>query len=94
MDYLNDDNLEELGLIKEINTLEIVKEAQKIKEKRNKKMLFILFAVMIVVAFIGQLLFTLLFGGIRYMRIGISIYIFISVVVALVLIDKGEKSLC
>ena len=36
MDYLNDDKLEEMGYIKEIDTLAIVEKASKIKEKRKK----------------------------------------------------------
>lgn len=94
MDYLNDDNLEKLGFIKEIDTLQIIKKSQRIKEKRNKKWLFILFVMMIATSFVGQLLFVILFGGVKLMKISIAVYVFISVVLALVLIDKRERSLC
>ncbi|QJA07555.1 hypothetical protein HF520_00720 [Romboutsia sp. CE17] len=39
MDYLNDDKLEEMGYIKEIDTLAIVEKVSKIKEKRRKRLL-------------------------------------------------------
>ena len=94
MDYLNDDSLEELGFIKEIDTLQIIEKSENIKEKRNKKLLFILFTMMIVTSFMGQILFVTLFGGFKLMKISILVYVFVSIVLALVLIDKGEKSLC
>ena len=37
MDYLNDDKLEEMGYIKEIDTLAIVEKASKITEKKKNK---------------------------------------------------------
>lgn len=94
MDYLNDDNLEDLGLIKEINTLKIIEKSQEIKEKKNKKLLTLFFIIMIIIAFIGQVLFIVLFNGVKLMEIGITLYVFISIALALILIDKGEKNLC
>lgn len=94
MDYLKDDKLEELGFIKKVDTLEIIEISQRIKEKRRKVMLFILFIIMISTSIIGQVLFIYLFGGVKLMKIGILIYIFISITLALILIDKGEQSLC
>lgn len=94
MDYLNDDNLEDLGLIKEINTLKIIEKSQEIKEKKNKKLLTLFFIIMIIIAFIGQVLFIVLFNGVKLMKIGITLYVFISIALALILIDKGEKNLC
>ena len=38
MDYLNDDKLEEMGYIKEIDTLAIVEKASKITEKKRNKL--------------------------------------------------------
>lgn len=94
MDYLNDDNLEDLGLIKEVNTLKIIEKSQEIKEKKNKKLLTLFFIIMIIIAFIGQVLFIVLFNGVKLMKIGITLYVFISIALALILIDKGEKNLC
>ena len=94
MDYLKDDKLEKLGFIKEIDTLKIIESSQQRKEKKNKTILFLLFAVMIITSFIGQMLFVYLFGGIKLIKVGISLYIFISIVVTLILVDKGEEGLC
>lgn len=94
MDYLNDDNLEELGFIKEIDTLKIIDKSQKIKEKKNKKLLYILFIIMMIVSLMGQVVFSVLFNGVKLIKIGISIYVFISIAVALILINKGEENLC
>ena len=46
MDYINDDKLEEMGYIKEIDTLAIVEKASKIKEKRKKRLLNLCFYLM------------------------------------------------
>lgn len=94
MDYLNDDKLEEMGYIKEIDTLAIVEKASKIREKRKKKLLIICFALMIITSVLGQSLFVILFGGNELIKIGIKIYIFVLLVVSLVLIEKREGNLC
>lgn len=94
MEYLNDDNLEKLGLIKEIDTLKIVEKSKEIKEKRKKRLLFMFFIIMIITAFIGQVFFVYMFGRVKFIRVGVLIYVFVSLVLALVLIDKGEKNLC
>ena len=94
MDYLNDDKLEEMGYIKEIDTLAIVEKASKIREKRKKKLLIICFTLMIINSVLGQGLFVILFGGNNLVKRGIKIYIFVLLVVSLILIDKREESLC
>lgn len=94
MDYLNDDKLEEMGYIKEIDTLAIVEKASKIREKRKKKLLIICFTLMIITSVLGQSLFVILFGGNELIKIGIKIYIFVLLVVSLVLIEKREGNLC
>lgn len=94
MDYLNDDKLEEMGYIKEIDTLAIVEKASKITEKKRKKLLVISFTLMIITSVLGQGLFVILFGGNNLVKLGIKIYIFVLLVVSLILIDKREKSLC
>lgn len=94
MDYLNDDKLEEMGYIKEIDTLAIVEKASKITEKKRKKLLVISFTLMIITSVLGQGLFVILFGGNNLVKLGIKIYIFILLVVSLILIDKREESLC
>ena len=94
MDYLNDDKLEEIGYIKEIDTLAIVEKASKIREKRKKKLLIICFTLMIITSVLGQSLFVILFGGNELIKIGIKIYIFVFLVVSLVLIEKREGNLC
>ena len=82
MDYLNDDKLEEMGYIKEIDTLAIVEKASKITEKKRNKLLVISFT------------FVILFGGNNLVKLGIKIYIFVLLVVSLILIDKRDESLC
>ena len=94
MDYINDDKLEEMGYIKEIDTLAIVEKASKITEKKRKKLLVISFTLMIITSVLGQGLFVILFGGNNLVKLGIKIYIFVLLVVSLILIDKREKSLC
>lgn len=94
MDYLNDDKLEEMGYIKEIDTLAIVEKASKITEKKRNKLLVISFTLMIITSVLGQGLFVILFGGNNLVKLGIKIYIFVLLVVSLILIDKREKSLC
>ena len=94
MDYLNDNKLEEMGYIKEIDTLAIVEKASKITEKKRKKLLVIIFTLMIITSFLGQGLFVILFGGNNLVKLGIKIYIFVLLVVSLILIDKSEESLC
>ena len=94
MDYLNDDKLEEMGYIKEIDTLAIVEKASKITEKKRNKLLVISFTLMIITSVLGQSLFVILFGGNELIKIGIKIYIFVLLVVSLILIDKREESLC
>mgnify|MGYP000262352167 FL=1 len=94
MDYLNDNKLEEMGYIKEIDTLAIVEKASKITEKKRKKLLVISFTLMIITSVLGQGLFVILFGGNNLVKLGIKIYIFVLLVVSLILIDKREKSLC
>nr|WP_288247308.1 hypothetical protein [uncultured Romboutsia sp.] len=94
MDYLNDDKLEEMGYIKEIDTLAIVEKASKITEKKRNKLLVISFTLMIITSVLGQGLFVILFGGNNLVKLGIKIYIFILLVVSLILIDKREESLC
>ena len=94
MDYLNDDKLEEMGYIKEIDTLAIVEKASKITEKKRNKLLVISFTLMIITPVLGQGLFVILFGGNNLVKLGIKIYIFILLVVSLILIDKREESLC
>lgn len=94
MDYLNDDKLEEMGYIKEIDTLAIVEKVSKIKEKRRKRLLVICFTLMIITSVLGQGLFVILFGGNNLVQLGIKIYIFVLLVVSLVLIEKREVSLC
>lgn len=94
MDYLNDNKLEEMGYIKEIDTLAIVEKASKITEKKRNKLLVISFTLMIITSVLGQGLFVILFGGNNLVKLGIKIYIFVLLVVSLILIDKREKSLC
>ena len=94
MDYLNDDKLEEMGYIKEIDTLAIVEKASKITEKKRNKLLVISFTLMIITSVLGQGLFVILFGGNNLVKRGIKIYIFVLLVVSLILIDKREESLC
>ena len=94
MDYLNDDKLEEMGYIKEIDTLAIVEKASKITEKKRNKLLVISFTLMIMTSVLGQGLFVILFGGNNLVKLGIKIYIFVLLVVSLILIDKREESLC
>ena len=94
MDYLNDDKLEEMGYIKEIDTLAIVEKASKITEKKRNKLLVIIFTLMIITSVLGQGLFVILFGGNNLVKLGIKIYIFVLLVVSLILIDKSEESLC
>lgn len=94
MDYLNDDKLEEMGYIKEIDTLAIVEKASKITEKKRNKLLVISFTLMIITSVLGQGLFVILFGGNNLVKLGIKIYIFVLLVVSLILIDKREDSLC
>lgn len=94
MDYLNDNKLEEMGYIKEIDTLAIVEKASKITEKKRKKLLVISFTLMIITSVLGQGLFVILFGGNNLVKRGIKIYIFVLLVVSLILIDKREESLC
>ena len=94
MDYLNDDKLEEMGYIKEIDTIAIVEKASKITEKKRNKLLVISFTLMIITSVLGQGLFVILFGGNNLVKLGIKIYIFVLLVVSLILIDKREESLC
>ena len=94
MDYLNDDKLEEMGYIKEIDTLAIVEKASKITEKKRNKLLVISFTLMIITSVLGQGLFVILFGGNNLVKLGIKIYIFVLLVVSLILIEKREGSLC
>lgn len=94
MDYLNDDKLEEMGYIKEIDTLAIVEKASKITEKKRKKLLVISFTLMIITSVLGQGLFVILFVGNNLVKLGIKIYIFVLLVVSLILIDKRDESLC
>ena len=94
MDYLNDDKLEEMGYIKEIDTLAIVEKASKITEKKRNKLLVISFTLMIITSVLGQGLFVILFGGNNLVKLGMKIYIFVLLVVSLILIDKREESLC
>ena len=94
MDYLNDDKLEEMGYIKEIDTLAIVEKASKITEKKRNKLLVISFTLMIITSVLGQGLFVILFGVNNLVKQGIKIYIFVLLVVSLILIDKREESLC
>ena len=94
MDYLIDDKLEEMGYIKEIDTLAIVEKASKITEKKRNKLLVISFTLMIITSVLGQGLFVILFGGNNLVKLGIKIYIFVLLVVSLILIDKREESLC
>ena len=94
MDYLNDDKLEEMGYIKEIDTLAIVEKASKITEKKRNKLLVNSFTLMIITSVLGQGLFVILFGGNNLVKLGIKIYIFVLLVVSLILIDKREESLC
>ena len=94
MDYLNDDKLEEMGYIKEIDTLAIVEKASKITEKKRNKLLVISVTLMIITSVLGQGLFVILFGGNNLVKLGIKIYIFVLLVVSLILIDKREESLC
>ena len=94
MDYLNDDKLEEMGYIKEIDTLAIVEKASKITEKKRNKLLVISFTLMIITSVLGQGLFVIFFGGNNLVKLGIKIYIFVLLVVSLILIDKREESLC
>ena len=94
MDYLNDDKLEEMGYIKEIDTLAIFEKASKITEKKRNKLLVISFTLMIITSVLGQGLFVILFGGNNLVKLGIKIYIFVLLVVSLILIDKSEESLC
>ena len=94
MDYLNDDKLEEMGYIKEIDTLAIVEKASKITEKKRNKLLVISFTLMIITSVLGQGLFVILFGGNNLVKRGIKIYIFVLLVVSLILIDKREERLC
>ena len=94
MDYLNDDKLEEMGYIKEIDTLAIVEKASNITEKKRKKLLVISFTLMIITSVLGQGLFVILFGGNNLVKLGIKVYIFVLLVVSIILIDKREESLC
>ena len=94
MDYLNDDKLEEMGYIKEIDTLAIVEKASKITEKKRNKLIVISFTLMIITSVLGQGLFVILFGGNNLVKLGIKIYIFVLLVVSLILIDKRDESLC
>ena len=94
MDYLNDNKLEEMGYIKEIDTLAIVEKASKITEKKRNKLLVISFTLMIITSVLGQGLFVILFGGNNLVKLGIKIYIVVLLVVSLVLIEKREGSVC
>ncbi|MGL4337269.1 MAG: hypothetical protein ACRCST_10285, partial [Turicibacter sp.] len=62
MEILDDQNLEALGYIKQVDTLKILRQAQDIKAKRQKKWIIALAISVFSVCILAQLLYFSLFG--------------------------------
>lgn len=94
MNHLNDDELERLGLIKEIDTLSIINKASEVKEKRLRVLYIIAFVLMMISALCGQIIFVKLFGINKNTLISIGIYIIASIGILILFLRKGEENIC
>lgn len=94
MDYLRDEELEKLGLIKEIDTLDIINKSNEMREIKNKRLMIIGFIAMMISGIMGQILFIKITGGLAFIKIGLGVYVLASILVLLILIEKGDQSLC
>lgn len=91
MDLLDDRNLEELGVIKEIDTLEIIRKANEIKEKKNRKVMIIFLSIATVFSMITQVVFFRFFGVNKIQLIAMAIYMMVMcVVLGLFCVRGGE----
>lgn len=91
MELLDDKNLEKLGIIKEIDTLDIIRKANEIKDKKIKTMMVIFLTLVTVFSIIAQVIFFILFGVNTMQLIASAIYmIVLCVVLGLFGIKGGE----
>lgn len=91
MEVLDDKNLENLGVIKEIDTLRIIINANEIKEKKRKTITAIFLASVTIFSIIAQVMFFIVFGVNTMKLIAAAVYMIVLLVVLGIFGIKGGE---
>lgn len=84
MDVLKDEQLEDIGLIKEIDTLKLIRIANEMKLQKKRKQLKILFIVAVIFCILAQIVIFKFIGFNREMLMIGGIYILMSSLILLI----------
>ncbi len=93
MDVLKDEQLEEIGLIKEIDTLKLIQSANLIKQHQQRQYLKLLIGLLVISCVVEQVLIFRWIGFNREVLALGGIYLLISSVVLLIVRYKEIENL-
>lgn len=93
MDVLKDEQLEEIGLIKEIDTLKLIQSANLIKQHQQRQYLKLLIGLLVISCVVAQVLIFRWIGFNREVLALGGIYLLISSVVLLIVRYKEIENL-
>ena len=93
MDVLKDEQLEEIGLIKEIDTLKLIQSANLIKQHQQRQSLKLLIGLLVISCVVEQVLIFRWIGFNREVLALGGIYLLISSVVLLIVRYKEIENL-
>lgn len=93
MDVLKDEQLEEIGLIKEIDTLKLIQSANLIKQRQQRQYLKLLIGLLVISCVVAQVLIFRWIGFNREVLALGGIYLLISSVVLLIVRYKEIENL-
>lgn len=93
MDVLKDEQLEEIGLIKEIDTLKLIQSANLIKQRQQRQYLKLLIGLLVISCVVAQVLIFRWIGFNKEVLALGGIYLLISSVVLLIVRYKEIENL-
>lgn len=93
MDVLKDEQLEEIGLIKEIDTLKLIQSANLIKQHQQRQYLKLLIGLLVISCVVAQVLIFRWIGFNKEVLALGGIYLLISSVVLLIVRYKEIENL-
>lgn len=85
MDVLKDEQLEAIGLIKEVDTLKLIRVANEMKQRQKRKQLMILMGIVVVFCILAQVVVFKFVGFNREMMILGGVYVLMSSLVLLII---------
>ncbi|HAX72317.1 MAG TPA: hypothetical protein DCY20_02200 [Firmicutes bacterium] len=91
MDVLKDECLEQLGVLKDIDTLQILRQAQVVQAKREKLAIQLLIGLMFIVCTLAQVLLFMVIGFSSIVFVVGGAYVLLVCLMLVMLVAKGER---